>query len=587
MALEIKVILSAVDRMSAVVQKATSKSVKNLNDFAQKANVTANKAFDVGRSSGAIGLAIAVPLGLAAKAAEDSEIATKRLNQVFKSMGDTTGKAAIEAANYANKMQFVIGVEDEEIMATQAKLATFKQVSNETARMTGIFERATNAAFDMAATGFGDAAGNAVQLGKALEDPIKGITALRKSGITFSESEQKKIKILVESGKQLEAQKIVLKAIENQVGGVAKATATMSGKSKAAFSEVAEAIGRIVLPQINNLLQKVIPVFQKIVAWIDKNPELAKTIAMVAAGIGIAAITVSVLSFAIGGVAKVMIFTKTVMATFTVTSQLMSGGLSAATVSFKALDAAMKANVIILIISLIATAVYLIINNWSTIKKFFIDLWKGVSDAFKKAWDYIINLPVMAPVKLIIDNWDKIKAFFGDLWENVKGKFMDFMDWLTGIPKRMYTAGANIVKSIWDGIKSFINKPIDAIKGMVTKIREYLPFSPAKVGPLRDIHKIRLVETIADSIKPNSLVKAMKVTTAAAMIAVNPVMGKGAGSISGASKGGASINYSPNVTINGGSPSAKEDFKKMLKDHEKDITKMLVEANRKSNRTNL
>jgi hypothetical protein len=64
----------------------------------------------------------------------------------------------------------------------------------------------------MGAAGFGTAEMNAVQLGKALNDPIKGIAALAKSGVTFTEQEKDKIKTLVESNKLLEAQDMVLES---------------------------------------------------------------------------------------------------------------------------------------------------------------------------------------------------------------------------------------------------------------------------------------------------------------------------------------------------------------------------------------
>jgi hypothetical protein len=60
---------------------------------------------------------------------------------------------------------------------------------------------------------------NAVALGKALNDPIKGISALTRNGITFTESEKERIKVLVESNKVGEAQNMILQAIETQVGG--------------------------------------------------------------------------------------------------------------------------------------------------------------------------------------------------------------------------------------------------------------------------------------------------------------------------------------------------------------------------------
>jgi hypothetical protein len=115
----------------------------------------------------------------------------------------------------------------------------------------------------MAASGFGEASSNAVQLGKALNDPIKGITALNRSGITFTADQKKLIKSLVDSGKTLEAQEIILKAIETQVGGTALATANSSDKMKVAFSLVSEQIGTALLPAFDRIvaftIDKIIP----------------------------------------------------------------------------------------------------------------------------------------------------------------------------------------------------------------------------------------------------------------------------------------------------------------------------------------
>jgi hypothetical protein len=112
------------------------------------------------------------------------------------------------------------------------------------------------AAIDMAAAGFGSAESNATQLGKALNDPIKGITALNRAGIQFTEDQKALIESLVESGNVLEAQDIILKEIEAQVGGTARATANASDKMRIAFGEVQESIGQVLLP-----------LFQKITDW--------------------------------------------------------------------------------------------------------------------------------------------------------------------------------------------------------------------------------------------------------------------------------------------------------------------------------
>lgn len=81
-------------------------------------------------------------------------------------------------------------------------------------------------------------------------------------------------------------------------------------------------------------------------------------------------------------------------------------------------------------------------------------------------------------------------------------------------------AGANIVGTIVDGMRSMANAPVEAMTDIVTKVRRLLPFSPAKDGPLRDLHKIKLVETVAASVKPAPLVDAMTGVAGAAMGAI-------------------------------------------------------------------
>jgi hypothetical protein len=123
---------------------------------------------------------------------------------------------------------------------TQAKLMTFKELAKTAGQMGGAFDRATMAAVDMAAAGFGSAEQNAVQLGKALNDPVKGINSLTRSGITFTVEEKKKIAAMVESNRMLDAQKMILKAIETQVGGTAAASASASEKIGQSFNQLIE-----------------------------------------------------------------------------------------------------------------------------------------------------------------------------------------------------------------------------------------------------------------------------------------------------------------------------------------------------------
>jgi hypothetical protein len=142
----------------------------------------------------------------------------------------------------------------------------------------------------LAAAGFGTAEGNAVQLGKALQNPIKGLASLTKSGIDFTEAEKEKITALVESGKLLEAQEIVLKAVEKQVGGTAKESASSFEKLKFAIAGVSDTFGDMMLPVIDALAPK-LAAFSK---WAQENPDLMKIAALAFVGLTAAVIALNI-----------------------------------------------------------------------------------------------------------------------------------------------------------------------------------------------------------------------------------------------------------------------------------------------------
>jgi hypothetical protein len=125
-------------------------------------------------------------------------------------------------------------------------LATFSQVAESAGQTGGVFERATIAAVDLAATGFGTVESASVMLGKALQAPEEGISALGRAGVTFTESQKELIKSLVDTGEMGKAQAIILGEVEKQVGGTAEATKTESESIRIAFGELQESAGHLI-----------------------------------------------------------------------------------------------------------------------------------------------------------------------------------------------------------------------------------------------------------------------------------------------------------------------------------------------------
>lgn len=576
--LKIAVILSAIDKMSGIIGSAVHKSQGKLAQLSKSTDLLSKKAFDIGRSSGAVGLAIAAPLGYAIHAAAKYEKMSISLRTAFQ--GDEA--AAAKAFKTINKFAAQTPYELEEVMRGFVKLKNMGLDPSQ-----------------KALTAYGNIASG---MGKSLNDMVEAVAdaatgefeRLKEFGIkaksqgdmvsfTF-QGVTTKVK---KNSKEIEQ---YLKNVGNTKfkGGIEAQSKSILGQFstlKDNANMVAVKLGQTLIPALNRLFKAIMPIIDKVTAWIDRNPQLTQTIMMVVAGAAALALSVSACSFIFGGLMKVVSLLSSGLGVFIKVIRFAGSAISFLSSVFRVLTAVMMANPIILIITLIAAAAMLIYKYWEPIKKFFINLWNGIKEIFSKAWNWVINLPFMKPVKLIIDNWDKIKKYFGEIWDGVKKKFVDFFVWIDGIPKRMYNAGVNMIKSIWEGIKSFINKPIDMIKSMVTKIREYLPFSPAKVGPLKDIHKLKLVETIAQSVKPGPLVKAMRTTTMAAMVAGTPSAGmaKSAGTPVSAKGGGSSVTYAPKITVTGGGDT--QSFERMLKEHEKTIVKVVTEAQRKADRS--
>ncbi|WP_346206821.1 tape measure protein [Caldifermentibacillus hisashii] len=123
-------------------------------------------------------------------------------------------------------------------------------------------------------------------------------------------------------------------------------------------------------------------------------------------------------------------------------------------------------------------------------------VWNGISNTIST----IVN-----NIKNTISNiFNSLKDIVSKAFNNVKDAVKEGMDKAyTAVTDKIsdfFNAGRNIVTSIADGIKSAVGIVTDAISGVTQKIRDFLPFSPAKEGALRDIMNIQIAESIAKSI---------------------------------------------------------------------------------------
>jgi hypothetical protein len=235
----------------------------------------------IGKAIGGIAIALGftgIVSGLrdAVAAAEEAQVANQRIDAIAKSMdlfGNQTQRTTDRIKEFAEQQELLIGVEAEVLKATQAKLLTFKEVAISADVMGGAFDRATVLAADLAAAGFGEATANATQLGKALNDPVKGISALTRVGLTFTDAQKDVIESLVATGDVAGAQNIILAELERQVGGTAAATVTDSEKMRLALDRVGDEIGTALLPLLNEFT-----------TWLT-SPQGQETLDLVIAGV--------------------------------------------------------------------------------------------------------------------------------------------------------------------------------------------------------------------------------------------------------------------------------------------------------------
>ena len=116
-----------------------------------------------------------------------------------------------------------------------SELLTFRAVAGDT------FKETLALSQDLAASGIGSLESNALQLGKALQDPVRGLTALSRAGVQFTDQQKDQIAAMVEAGDRAAAQEVILDELRQQVGG---AGAAEGGGLSGAFDTLTENLGR-------------------------------------------------------------------------------------------------------------------------------------------------------------------------------------------------------------------------------------------------------------------------------------------------------------------------------------------------------
>lgn len=333
-------------------------------------------------------------------------------------------------------------------------------------------------------------------------------------------------------------------------------TAFALARAKAEFNAVAIEVGGSLLPILNQVLKSLSPILKGFAEFAQNNPKTVAALTKLVGLLSLLAIVAGGLSFVFGGVMKAI----------SVTSKVMK----LATVAVRAFNLAWLMNPVVLIAAAIVGAAYLIWRHWEPISNFFKNLWAGIKGDFEKGWlQGVVGLFLrFSPVTWIMEAWNKV------------------FQYLFGIDLK--SAGVNIITTLWDGIKEkgsqFVSWFHDKI---IQPVRDFLPFSPAKSGAFKDLHRVKIVETIAQNITPAPLVSAMRATTAAAMLAVPQGLSAAPSPIMGSTTGQPSqvvVNFAPTINVSGSGEGAQADIIEALREYQPELLRLIQEAQQLENR---
>lgn len=227
-----------------------------LSDFGSRAGSTFAGVFGALTAQFSVG-AIVGAIGGAFDKAQEWEKLNAQTAAVLKSTGDASKTTAEQIGGLAEQLQASTSVSREQIQAGENMLLTFTNVKNVAGAGNDVFTQSTKILTDMSVALGEDMPTAAIQLGKALNDPLTGMTALQRVGVTFDAQQKATIKTLYDSGNVMGAQKIILAELNKEFGGsgvaLGQTTAGRLAIFKDQLSDIGGKIAEAVLPALTTL----------------------------------------------------------------------------------------------------------------------------------------------------------------------------------------------------------------------------------------------------------------------------------------------------------------------------------------------
>lgn len=484
---------------------------------------------------------LAIKLGKdAVDAFAESERGISVLETTLKSTKGAVGLTSDEIQKMAAAFQKTTAIEDDAVLAGQNMLLTFTSIGKDT------FPGATEAMLNMATAMNGGVApgaeqlrNQAIQLGKALNDPIDGLSSLGRVGVKFTAEQKGQITALLgtsEAMKTLQTaagdaemsipklQKSLeiarMKLSELEAGGKASGSSLLSAKTKvedlanslndaeimvksydeaqkANTSSMSEAekmakaqsiilkelsteFGGQAAATLSNYTGKITQMKNQ---WDDVKETMGQALIPILMQLGTAISTVVVWLQQHEAVAKAIVPILLAVAGALVSIKVAMAAVSAVTSTIDLVKSLAKIPLpvlaVIAALALLAGAVYLIIKYWDDIKAKTIEVWTAIKDFFTGIWESVTGV-FNSAISMIQTAWEIfIDAVFSQGYNRIEGILLG----IAGVFD--YIFGTNIgdilwkffsfIQGFWESIKGVFNSVINFIVGIFVVAWEALP----------------------------------------------------------------------------------------------------------------
>lgn len=438
-------------------------------------------------------LALTAPLAAfgttAVQAAMESADAAAQVQAALASMGNAAGRTQEQLEALASSQMRQSLYDDDEILRkVTANLLTFGNIAG------AQFDRAQQAALDLSARLDQDLQTSTMMLGRALNDPVRGLTALTRAGVSFSEQQRDQVKAMVAAGDTVGAQTLLLAELERQFGGAARAAreANPMAAMQQSFADFQEQVGARLLPLLPRITDAIIGV-------LDAFGRLSPKMQTFVVGAGLVAAAVGPVLIGLGGLISV-----TAGLTGPLLALVGSGGLLAgAGAAFGTLLAPVMA--VAAPLAAVAAVGALIYANWDKISP----VLERVADAFQQA----IGAPLQDLIATITPTlqamWDgplgeapaAARTALAQLWQ----AFADFMG--TPLVLLLNTAAEVAVRafgliggavrqlngllnadwrSAWDGARRVVEAFVPGVVGTVEQLVNLVQAAFRRLAPVFD-----------------------------------------------------------------------------------------------------